>query len=74
MDQRAIVWRNDREQQQRGDINRLLRRIREWFEQRNIDPPRIVRPRRSATTQLEMPPTALQIKPEGWLYPYLEHS
>ncbi len=74
VDLRAIVWRNDREQQQRGDINRLLRRIREWFEQRKIDPPRIVRPRRSATTQLEMPSSALQIKPEGWLYPYLEHS
>jgi hypothetical protein len=71
-DLRAIVWRGNTEGQARGDINRLLGRVREWFRSRDIESPPIIRPRRASATELDIPGTALTILPEGWLHKYIK--
>jgi len=72
VDLRSFVWRGDREQMQHGDINRLLLRLRKWFQQRGVEPPTIVRPKRAGSTRLDLPASALTILPEGWLYRFLD--
>lgn len=74
VDLRAIVWRGDAEQKVHGDINRLLLRLRQWFSRRDVDPPPIIRRKRSAATRLDLPPGALTIEPEGWLYKFLDDA
>lgn len=71
-DFRAIVWRGDSNQMVHGDINRILLRLREWFRDRGVDPPPIIRPRSTNNTRLDMRPTAADIQPEGWLYRYFD--
>jgi pSer/pThr/pTyr-binding forkhead associated (FHA) protein len=68
---RAIVWRGDEAQMESGDLNRLLLRLRKWFRDRESEPPPIERPKGSGTTQLAEG-VDLELKPEGWLYPYLD--
>ncbi len=68
---RALVWRGDSAQQQTGDINRLLLRLRRWFRDRGCEPPPIVRPKGSHTTRLE-DALDVDLHPDGWLYRYLD--
>lgn len=72
VDLRSFVWRGDREQMQHGDINRLLLRLRKWFQQRGVEPPMIVRPKRAGSTRLDLPANAMTILPDGWLYRFLD--
>jgi pSer/pThr/pTyr-binding forkhead associated (FHA) protein len=71
-DLRAIVWRGDPKLQLDGDINRLLHRLRQWFDERTDSPPTVARPRRAGVTRLLMPASSMQVRPEGWLYRYLD--
>ncbi len=72
-DLRSFVWRGDRDQQEHGDINRLLSRLRQWFHQRAVEPPTIVRPKRAGSTRLLVPAASLILEPEGWWHRFLEH-
>jgi len=71
---RQVVWRGDPEQVQRGDINHLLHRLRRWFRKRDVEPPPIARPKSAGNMRLEMPSSTLQIKPDAWLYRYLDRD
>ncbi len=71
-DLRAIVWRGDTKLQLSGDINRLLHRLRQWFDERTDSPPTVARPRRAGVTRILMPASTLKIRPEGWLYKFLD--
>lgn len=73
-DLRAVVWRGDADGQERGDINRLLHRLRGWFKDRDAAPPDIERPIRAGITRLELPPAALDVRPPGWIYRYLDEE
>jgi len=73
-DLRALVWRGDPVQQRSGDINRLLLRIRKWFRDRGSEPPPIERPKGSATTQLDARSLALAVRPDAWLYRYMDEG
>ena len=72
VDLRAIVWRGDAEQVEKGDINRLLLRLRQWFRDRQMEPPPIHRAKGLGTTQIEMPAACLALAPEGWLERYFD--
>lgn len=65
---RALVWRG---QPEGGDINRLLLRLRKWFRDRACEPPPIERPRGTGTTRIAEA-VDLAVKPDGWLYRYLD--
>ncbi len=71
VDLRAFVWRGEPDQMQHGDINRLLARVRQWFQQRDMDAPTIVRPKRAGSTRLDVPAPCISVLPEGWLYRFL---
>ena len=68
---RRVVWRGDRERQARGDVDRAVRRLVRWFERRKMEPPVLHRPEGGGSLRLGMPSSALQIKPDAWLYRYL---
>ena len=72
IDLRAFVWRGDKQQMERGDINRLLLRVRSWFRDRDIEPPKLARAPRSGTTRLELKPASLTIRPDGWIDRFLK--
>ena len=71
-DLRAIAWQGDERAQKTADINRLIARVRRWFDSRGVPAPELVRPRSAGTTQLQMAPTTLHIDPDDWLYRFLE--
>jgi len=73
-DLRAFVWRGDQDQQEHGDINRLLSRLRQWFSQRGVEAPTIVRPKRAGATRLLVPAAALVLEPEGWWHRFLDRD
>ena len=68
---RALVWRGDEAQQRSGDLNRLLLRLRRWFRDRGAEPPPIERPKGAGTTRLAEG-VDMELRPECWLYPYLD--
>ncbi len=71
---RQVVWRGDPEQQVKGDINHLLHRLRRWFRKRDVEPPPVERPKNAASMRLQMPSSSVQIKPDAWLYRYLDRD
>lgn len=71
-DLRSIVWRGDKKQQEHGDINRLWARLRQWFQQRGIEAPVIVRPKRAGSSRLLLPASSVTLDPEDWLYRFIE--
>ncbi len=73
-DMRSLVWRGDRKQQANGDINRLLLRMRKWFRDRGCEPPPIERRKGTFTTQLATGALALIVKPDAWLYRFLDEE
>jgi pSer/pThr/pTyr-binding forkhead associated (FHA) protein len=73
-DMRSLVWRGDPKQQASGDINRLLLRMRKWFRDRGGDPPPIERRKGTFTTQLASRSLALVVKPDAWLYRFLDEA
>ena len=72
IDLRAIVWRGDAEGADKGDINRLLLRLRQWFRDREMEPPPIHRAKGLGATHIEMPAIYLSIAPVGWLDRYFD--
>ncbi len=71
-DLRALVWRGDKVGLEKGNINRLLHRLREWFRSRTAEVPPIVRPKGTGSTRLDLPAPALAVHPDGWLYRFLD--
>ncbi len=72
VDLRALVWRGDSVGLAKGNINRLLHRLREWFRSRTAEVPPIVRPKGTGSTRLDLPPPAMTLSPDGWLYRFLD--